>query len=104
MEERDLYYYVVRGFLQMFVSIFGVICNTVGVIVLTRPEMRTSFNLLLLSLALADNLYLVTRVLIHGYVACLQFYGLSYHYDNYILPFLYPHAVFWNRLGKLIIH
>ena len=99
-----MFYYVVRGFLQMFVSTFGAICNTVGVIVLTRPEMHSSFNLLLFSLAISDNTYLVTRVLLHGYVACLQFYGLSYNYDNYILPFLYPHACFWNRLGKRTIN
>ena len=44
MEERDMFYYIVRGFLQMFISTFGVICNTVGMIVLTRPEMRSSFT------------------------------------------------------------
>jgi len=61
MDWRWIYEYVVAGFLQMFVCIFGIIGNSISVVVLTRPEMKSSPNVLLLGLALADNMYLIGR-------------------------------------------
>jgi len=90
--------YNLCGLLQIFVSIFGVIGNSLCAVVLTRPEMRSSFNVLLFGLALVDNIYLVTQDILQGIPGALRFISqdLSYFYH----ADLYPYAYFWNTFGN----
>lgn len=45
-----------HGIISSFVCIFGLTCNLFNIIVLTRPLMRSSTNVILTSLALSDLL------------------------------------------------
>ena len=53
----------VEGVLQCAVAAFGVAGNTVASLIISRREMRNSFNLLLVSLACFDSTYLVGSIL-----------------------------------------
>jgi len=98
--QRTLYYYIVCGFLQMFVCVIGIIGNSISALVLTQPEMKSSVNVMLLGLALADNLYLLSRVFFNGLVVCLQFFDLSYQYENLFEPFIYSATLACLRFGE----
>ena len=49
----------VDGVTKMTLSIMGVIGNIISVYILARPNMRNSFNMLLISLAFIDTTYLI---------------------------------------------
>ena len=53
----------VEGVLQCALAAFGVVGNTVASVIISRKEMRNSFNLLLVSLACFDSTYLVGSIL-----------------------------------------
>jgi len=101
MEWREIFEFVVAGFLQIFVCIFGIIGNSISVVVLTRPEMKSSVNVLLLGLALADTLYLVGRIFIYGLTTCLEFFELNYQYEDFFETFISSPAVTCVKLGEL---
>jgi hypothetical protein len=98
--ELTLYEYVVGGLLQIFVCIFGIICNSISVVVLTRPEMKSSPNVLLLGLALADNVYILGRILsaVRESIWSLE---PNYRYKNLFELFLDTAAMGCIPLGEL---
>jgi len=98
--ERLLYYYVVFGFLQIGVCVFGILGNIISAVVLTQPEMKSSVNVLLLGLALADIMYLLSRVFFNGLVVCFQFYDLADQYENSYEPFIDTAVLICLRFGE----
>ena len=48
---------------QVITGIFGLLGNSISIIVLTRPAMRNSFNLLLVVLICFDNTFILFAVL-----------------------------------------
>ena len=53
----------VAGVIPTGLSVLGIVGNTIASVIITRKEMRNSFNLLLVSLACYDSLYLVSYLL-----------------------------------------
>jgi len=101
--ETTIYYYTVRGFLQIIISVFGIIGNSISAVVLTRPGMSSAINVTLLGLALADNIYLVSRALLDSLLTCLQYFNLHYSYQHLFHPFIASPGIFWNTVGKFSI-
>ena len=53
----------VEGILQVTVAALGIVGNTIASVIISRKEMRNSFNLLLVSLACFDSTYLFGSIL-----------------------------------------
>ena len=54
LQQFSNWYESVHGYLSVFVCMFGIISNTMNIVVLTQREMLTSTNVILTSLAVAD--------------------------------------------------
>lgn len=81
----DLY---LSGYILLPICLFGIICNILVAIVLTRKSMRSSTNCFLLALAIFDSVLLICTL----FMVCLL--PLSSVYKNHvfpqILPYIYP--------------
>ncbi len=90
----------VEGVLQCATAAFGVAGNAVASVIISRREMRNSFNLLLVSLACFDSTYLVGSVL----ESIRKEFGAASRWHIALFPhFLYPfnQASEVGRLGTL---
>lgn len=89
--------FVTYGVLITFIGIMGVAGNVLSIVVLSRPQMRSSINCCLIGLATFDILLLVTSVLMLGLDCLCEYTGscLEYHQSvhPYITPFVYPLAM-----------
>lgn len=65
IEERTLLEFVIYGLLLNFVGLLGIMGNSISVIVLSRPQMRSSINYLLIGLATCDTVLIVLAVCTH---------------------------------------
>lgn len=80
--------YWIEGVLQSSVAVVGILINLISSIILTKKEMRNSFNLLLVTLAAYDSWYLFGAML----ESCRKFFD-SMKSDTHIIMFpyfLYP--------------
>ncbi len=59
----DAFSFWVEGVLQTTVAIAGIVGNIIASVIVSRKEMRNSFNLLLVSLAVFDSTYLFGSIL-----------------------------------------
>lgn len=76
-----------EGVLSLVVAAFGLMGNVVSIWVLSVPEMRNSFNRLLLALAIIDCLFILPGILIYTSKA----FAWKATWYNYAFPvFLYP--------------
>jgi len=97
-----LYNSIVLGFLQMFVCIFGIIGNSISVVVLTRPEMKSSVNVLLLGLALADNVFLFSKIFASALGNFLLYFDV-HQYEDFYYPFIWPPSVAGSKTGEHMV-
>lgn len=56
------YYSHLHGWISLFVCIFGSIANVLNILVLTRREMRSPTNIILMGLAVADLLVMIDYI------------------------------------------
>lgn len=86
-----------NGILLNFVGIFGVLGNILSMIILSRPQMRSSINYLLIGLARCDTILIITSMLLFGipaiypYTGFLRFYYFRLYPD--ISKVVYPLAM-----------
>ena len=59
----DRFSFWVEGVLQTAVAVAGIVGNIIASVIISRKEMRNSFNLLLVSLAIFDSTYLFGSIL-----------------------------------------
>ncbi len=79
--------YYLEGIFQTGVASVGILANVISSVILTRREMRNSFNLLLVTLAAYDTWYLFGAIL----ESCRKFFP-SLKTDIHIL--LFPHFLY----------
>lgn len=95
-EEVDLYRFIVNGVLLNLVGLLGIVGNIISMIILSRPQMRSSINYLLIGLARVDTLLIITSILLFGLPGIYPYTGymFSYYYNVYphIIPLVYPLA------------
>lgn len=76
-----------------FIGIFG---NILSMVILSRPQMRSSINYLLIGLARCDTVLIVTAMLLFGFRAIYPYTGFTFWYYNYVYPrlviLIYPIA------------
>lgn len=92
----QLFRFVVHGVLLNAIGAGGLLGNALSVLVLSRPQMRSSINCLLVGLAACDTVLILTSVLLFGLTAVFPYTGhLRYYYYHvcpHITPLAYPIA------------
>lgn len=83
----------VCGIILNGIGILGILCNIISMIILSRPQMRSSINCLLIGLASCDTVLIVTSMLLFGIPSIYPYSGLLFYYYNNIYPFISP-AIF----------
>lgn len=82
----QLFRFVVHGVLLNAIGAGGLLGNALSVLVLTRPQMRSSVNCLLVGLAACDTVLIVTSVLLFGLSAVFPYTGRLRHYYYHVCP------------------
>lgn len=90
-----LYEFVTNGVLLNVVGVLGIMGNVISMIILTRPQMRSSINYLLTGLAKCDTVLILTSVFLFGIPAIYNYSETPFLVGYYfrIYPFL-SHVVY----------
>ncbi|XP_054271095.1 FMRFamide receptor [Macrosteles quadrilineatus] len=82
--------FIAYGVLLNLIGVMGIIGNVISMIILSRPQMRSSINYLLIGLARCDTVLIVTSIFLFGIPAIYQYTrtDILYNYEFYIYPFL----------------
>lgn len=59
---NDLADFIIYGIFVNLIGLFGIIGNTISMIILSRPQMKSSINYLLIGLARCDTVLIVIAV------------------------------------------
>ncbi|CAH0559343.1 unnamed protein product [Brassicogethes aeneus] len=88
------YRFVTNGILLNFFGCLGILGNIISMIILSRPQMRSSINCLLIGLARIDTLLIITSILLFGLPGIFPYSGFLFNYYYYvyahIAPVVYP--------------
>ncbi|XP_043253725.1 FMRFamide receptor-like isoform X2 [Colletes gigas] len=94
INSNAIFNFIICGVLVNLVGIFGIFGNAISMIILSRPQMKSSINYLLIGLARCDTMLIVISVLIYGLPAIYPYTGLLFDYKFIVYPkivrFLYP--------------
>ncbi|KAK0076465.1 hypothetical protein PV326_010763, partial [Microctonus aethiopoides] len=60
LNEGALFEFITNGILLNVVGIFGLFGNIISMIILSRPQMKSSINYLLIGLARCDTILIIT--------------------------------------------
>lgn len=97
-DEVNFFRFVTNGLGINIIGLFGILGNIISMIILSRPQMRSSINYLLIGLARIDTVLIITSMLLFGLTGIHPYTGsmFTYHYIVYphIIPVLYPIAMF----------
>lgn len=95
--EAELFEFWTSGVLLNLVGILGIFGNIISMIILSRPQMKSSINYLLIGLARCDTVLILTSVLLFGIPAIYPYTGhfFVYYYNVYphLAPILFPLAM-----------
>ncbi|ALC43006.1 FR [Drosophila busckii] len=80
----------VCGVLINIVGILGILGNVISMIILSRPQMRSSINYLLIGLARCDTVLIISSMLLFGIPSIYPYTGHFFGYYNYVYPFISP--------------
>ncbi|NP_001037007.1 FMRFamide receptor-like [Bombyx mandarina] len=87
-----LFRFVVHGVLLNAIGAAGLLGNALSVVVLSRPQMRSSINCLLVGLAACDTVLILTSVLLFGLTAVYPYTGRLRYYYYHVCPHITPYA------------
>jgi hypothetical protein len=79
-KRKILYEFVTNGVLLNVVGILGIFGNIISMIILSRPQMKSSINCLLIGLARCDTVLIITSVLLFGIPAIYKYTGYLFMY------------------------
>ncbi|XP_011506266.1 PREDICTED: FMRFamide receptor-like [Ceratosolen solmsi marchali] len=86
--------FLIYGLLLNTVSLLGILGNAISTIVLSRPQMKSSINYLLIGLATCDTVLILLAVLVYGLPGIYAYTGYLFHYKFLVYPkivrYLYP--------------
>ena len=71
LKEFSNWYQSVHGYISIVVCVFGIVCNIMNIVVLTQKNMITSTNFILVALAVADMLTMVSYLPYAVYFYCM---------------------------------
>jgi hypothetical protein len=79
-KRKILYEFVTNGVLLNAIGILGIFGNIISMIILSRPQMKSSINYLLIGLATCDTVLIITSVLLFGIPAIYKYTGYLFVY------------------------
>lgn len=85
-EDLVFYEFITNGILLNLVGVLGILGNILSMIILSRPQMRSSINYLLIGLARCDTALILTSILLFGVPAIFPYTGYLRYYFYIILP------------------
>ncbi|XP_034483753.1 FMRFamide receptor-like [Drosophila innubila] len=85
--EKNLIRFWVCGVSLNIVAVLGILGNVISMIVLSRPQMKSSFNYLLMGFALCDTIFVISIMLYGGIPLIYPYTGHLFWYFNYVYPF-----------------
>lgn len=80
------------GVLLNIVGIVGILGNVLSMVILSRPQMRSSINYLLIGLARCDTVLIVTSMALFGFRSIYPYTGYMYIYNYYVYPQIAPYV------------
>lgn len=105
-EERDdnvLFNFIAYGILLNLIGIFGIFGNIISLIILSRPQMKSSINYLLIGLARCDTALIITSILLFGLPSIYKatdYMSVYYHrIQPIITPYLFPIAMILQTIS-----
>ncbi|CAG4928090.1 unnamed protein product [Colias eurytheme] len=87
-----LFRFIVHGVLLNAIGAGGLLGNALSVLVLSRPQMRSSINCLLIGLAACDTVLIFTSILLFGLTAIYPYTGAMRYYYYHVCPHITPYA------------
>lgn len=91
-DSDKLFRFVVHGVLLNAIGAGGLLGNALSVLVLSRPQMRSSINCLLVGLAGCDTVLIFTSIMLFGLTAIFPYNGALRYYYYHICPHITPYA------------
>lgn len=86
----EFYRFVTNGVLLNVIGLFGILGNVISMIILSRPQMRSSINYLLIGLARIDIALILTSILLFGLTGIYPYTGAMFTYFYYVYPHIVP--------------
>lgn len=90
-ESEQAFEFWTCGILLNLVGVLGIFGNILSIIILSRPQMRSSINYLLIALARCDIILIVTSILLFGFPAIYEYTGQLFVYYFYVFPHISPY-------------
>ncbi|KAJ8921439.1 hypothetical protein NQ315_003057 [Exocentrus adspersus] len=91
------YKFIVYGLLLNIIGVLGLLGNIITMIILSRPQMRSSINYLLIGLARIDTVLIITSILLFGLPGIYPYSGYLFTYYFLVFPhlmyFVFPLAM-----------
>lgn len=84
--DEVLFQFVTEGVVLNCVGLLGLFGNLISMIILSRPQMRSSINYLLIGLARCDTVLIVTSILLFGLPAIHAYTGMLFTYQFKVRP------------------
>lgn len=91
-EDATFFAFITNGILLNLVGLLGIFGNIISMIILSRPQMRSSINYLLIGLARCDTVLIITSVLLFGLPAIHEQTGLLFTYVFNVYPHIAPYV------------
>ncbi|XP_058445990.1 FMRFamide receptor [Malaya genurostris] len=88
--ETTLFEFWISGVVMNFVAFLGILGNILSMVILSRPQMRSSINYLLIGLARCDTVVILTSMLLFGIPAIYPYTGYLFYYYYVIHPVISP--------------
>lgn len=86
----DCYRFITNGILLNSIGILGILGNIISMIILSRPQMKSSINYLLIGLARVDTVLIITSMLLFGLPGIYPYTGLLFTYFYVVYPHIVP--------------
>ncbi|XP_066151033.1 FMRFamide receptor [Euwallacea fornicatus] len=82
----NFFRFATNGVLLNIIGAFGIVGNLISVIILSRPQLRSSINYLLIGLATVDTVLIVTSILLFGLPGIYPYSGALFNYYFKVYP------------------
>lgn len=79
-EKINFFRFVTNGIFLNLIGVFGILGNLISMIILSRPQMRSSINYLLIGLARIDTVLIITSMLLFGLPGIYPYSGSLFNY------------------------
>jgi len=83
-ESEVLFQFITNGVLLNIVGLLGIVGNIISMIILSRPQMKSSINYLLIGLARCDTVLIITSMLLFGLPAINSYTGMLFTYHFWV--------------------